>query len=293
LIRSVTASEATEDSRIMFWPPHPPRASRLAPRAPAVKSQRDDRTRNRENGGWSRADGRNSARVPSVNGAVPYFQCAFKDHLLGFLRMNVGSKLHIAIEGCLGVGKTTLATKLAAFRKATLVLEEFEKNPFLGDFYRDPIGNVFETEMQFLLVHYHQLKALSSSAYATIADFTFTKDLIYGDLNFREESEKKMFVTVYEFLSKRLQVPDLVIYLKGSDELIIDRIKMRNRSIEQSVDLEYFRKLKRAYDDVFLQNKENVHIIDADHFDCLNDPTALERLCLVIDSFGTRASLQK
>ena len=203
--------------------------------------------------------------------------------------MSGGSNLHIAIEGCIGIGKTTLATKLAAFRKAALVLEEFEKNPFLDAFYRDPVANAFETEMQFLLVHYHQLKALPDSAKESITDFTFAKDLIFGDLNFREESEKKIFVKLYEFLLTRLPAPDLVIYLKGSDDLIIDRIRRRNRSIEQTIDVEYYKKLKRAYDEVFLRSANNVHVIDADHFDCLNDPTALEKICSVIDSVAARA----
>jgi len=208
-------------------------------------------------------------------------------------RMSGGSKLHIAIEGCVGVGKTTLATKLAAFRKADLVLEEFEKNPFLGDFYRDPAANVFETEMQFLLVHYHQLKVLHNSVHnsakESITDFTFMKDLVYGDLNFRDASEKKIFVQIYKFLLTRLSDPDLIIYLKGSDDLIIDRIRRRNRSIEQTVDVEYFKKLKRAYDEVFLRSASNVHVIDADHFDCLNNSTELEAVSLVIDSIVAAA----
>ncbi len=206
--------------------------------------------------------------------------------------MSGGSNLHIAIEGCIGVGKTTLATKLAAFRKAALVLEEFEKNPFLGDFYRDPIRNVFETEMQFLLLHYHQLKGLPVSVKESITDFTFAKDLIFGDLNFREESEKKIFIQLYQFLLPRLPAPDLVIYLKGSDDLIIDRIRRRKRSIEQTIDVEYFNRLKRAYDEAFLRSANNVYVIDADHFDCLNDHTALENICSVIDSVAARASGQ-
>ena len=204
--------------------------------------------------------------------------------------MSGGSQFYIAIEGCIGVGKTTLATKLAAFRKSALVLEEFEKNPFLGVFYRDPIGNVFETEMQFLLVHYHQLKGLSGSAQETITDFTFAKDLIFGDLNFREESEKQIFVHLYEFLLARLSAPDVVIYLKGSDDLIIDRIRKRNRSIEQTIDVEYYKKLKRAYDAVFLHSASNVHVIDADHFDCINDPKAVGKVSSVIDSLIAKAT---
>src|ERR1035438_1422732 len=203
--------------------------------------------------------------------------------MLKLFCMSGGSKLHIAIEGCIGVGKTTLATKLAAFRKATLVLEEFEKNPFLGNFYRDPIGNVFETEMQFLLLHYHQLKGLSGSAQESITDFTFAKDLIFGDLNFHMESEKKVFVQLYEFLLARLSAPDVVIYLKGSEDLIIDRIRKRNRAIEQTIDVEYYKRLKHAYDEVFLPNASNIHVIDADHFDCMIDPTSVGTISCVIE----------
>ncbi len=204
--------------------------------------------------------------------------------MLEFFSMIGSSKLHIAVEGCIGVGKTTLATRLADYRKSTLVLEEFEKNPFLSAFYRDPVGNVFETEMQFLLVHYHQLKRLADSAKESIADFTFAKDLIFGNLNFHDPSEKEVFVRLYEFLLARVPPPDLTIYLKGSADLIIDRIRKRNRSIEQIVDVDYFIKLKQAYDDAFLLGANNVHVIDADHFDCLNDPDAVAEVCSVIDS---------
>jgi deoxyadenosine/deoxycytidine kinase len=93
-------------------------------------------------------------------------------------------------------------------------------------------------------------------------------------------------------LQKRLPKPGLIVYLKGSDDLIIDRIHRRNRSIEQIIDVEYFKKLKRAYDEAFLRGARNVHVIDADHFDCLNDPTALEKICLMIDSVAVRAPRQ-
>ena len=218
------------------------------------------------------------------------FWCFFRAKMVNLFHMSGGSKLHIAVEGCVGVGKTTLATKLADFRKATLVLEEFEKNPFLDAFYSDPKGNVFETELQFLLLHFHQLKALPSSEIEIITDFTFMKDSVFGESNFHEGAEKGMFIQLYQFLLARLPVPDLIIYLKGSEELIIDRIRRRNRPIEQTIDVEYFKKLKIAYDEVFLRSATNVHVIDADHFDCLNDPTALDNICSVIDSVAARAS---
>jgi deoxyadenosine/deoxycytidine kinase len=197
--------------------------------------------------------------------------------------MRSGSPLFIAIEGCIGAGKTTLATKLAAHRRSSLVLEQFEKNPFLPDFYQDPVGNVFETEMQFLLIHYNQLKGLADSPKESITDFTFAKDLIYGEMNFQDLSEKNIFVQLYEFLAAKLRLPDLIIYLKASDDLIIDRIRKRNRSMEQTINVDYFKKLKNAYDDLFLRSANNVHVIDANHFDCLNDSKSLEKICSVID----------
>jgi deoxyguanosine kinase len=197
--------------------------------------------------------------------------------------------LHIAVEGCVGVGKTTLATKIAEFRKTTLLLEEFEKNPFLSDFYKDPIKNVFETEMHFLLLHYHQLKELRNASKEIITDFTFEKDQIFAELNFREKSERKVFDGLYEFLKERLPQPDLILYLKGSEDLIIGRIRNRARKIEQVIDEDYFRNLKRAYDRVFLNRGDHIHVVDADHFDCLNNPAALENISLLIDSIAAHA----
>src|SRR5438105_4356005 len=136
------------------------------------------------------------------------------------LRMIRTEHRHVAVEGCVGVGKTTLATKLAQFRRSRLVLEQFEKNPFLEAFYVDPAANVFETESQFLLLHYYQLKAVYHSPQGeTITDFTFFKDLVFATVNLCDPSEERMVLSLYEFLLARLGAPDLIIYLKGSDDL--------------------------------------------------------------------------
>ena len=200
-----------------------------------------------------------------------------------------GSHLHIAIDGCTGVGKTTLATTLADARKARLLLEDFEKNPFLGDFYSDPVAHVLETELQFLLLHYHQLKQIQrSTAGETITDFTFFKDLVFAEMNFHSTAEKAIFKQLYEFLLERLPSPDLVIYLKGSDELIIERIRLRNRSIEQKIDVDYFKKLNTAYESHFSSFGGPIHVINADDFDCLNNPAALSELSAAIDARARR-----
>jgi deoxyadenosine/deoxycytidine kinase len=200
-----------------------------------------------------------------------------------------GSHLHIAVDGCIGVGKTTLATKLADARKAYLLSEHFEKNPFLEDFYSDPAAHVLETELQFLLLHYHQLKQIPrTSAGETISDFTFSKDLIFAGMNFRVATEKTMFVQLYEFLLERLQSPDLVIYLRGSDDLIVKRVRQRNRPIEQKIDVGYFKKLNKAYEDHFSRFDGQIYLIDADKFDCLDDPAVLNDICAAIDAISPR-----
>ena len=200
-----------------------------------------------------------------------------------------GSHLHIAIDGCIGVGKTTLATKLADARKANLVLEDFEKNPFLSDFYLDPAAHVLETELQFLLLHYHQLKKIPQTpAGETITDFTFFKDMVFAEMNFRDAAEKAVFNRLYEFLLWRLPAPDLVIYLRGSDDLVIERIRQRNRSIEQVIDVDYFKKLNKAYADHFSRLKGPIYAINADDFDCVNDPEALHSICAAIDTLAKR-----
>jgi len=202
-------------------------------------------------------------------------------------------RLHIAIDGCIGVGKTTLATQLANARKASLLLEEFEKNPFLTDFYSDPAAHVLETELQFLLLHYHQLKSiLRTSARETISDFTFIKDLVFAETNFQVAEEKTMFNQLYDFLLARLPAPDLVIYLKGSDDLIIERIRRRNRAIEQVIDVNYFKKLNGAYETHFLRLKGPVHVINADKFDCLGDSAALNDVCAAINAITRQGPIR-
>jgi deoxyadenosine/deoxycytidine kinase len=196
---------------------------------------------------------------------------------------------HVAVEGCIGVGKTTLATKLAQFRRSQLVLEQFEKNPFLEKFYQDPAETAFETESQFLLLHYHQLKAIHHSAQGeTITDFTFFKDLVFANTNIADPAEETMFLCLYQFLAARLSSPDLIIYLKGSNDLIIERIQTRKRAMELEIDVGYFKKLNKAYDEFFTSSPHRVHIIHADKFDCLSGTDALEQLSSTIDSLLRR-----
>jgi len=193
----------------------------------------------------------------------------------------------IAIEGCVGAGKTTWARALASARQTCFVLEDFDKNPFLSAFYADPVGNVLETELQFLLTHYHQLKQIplrSNKVTETITDFAFFKDIIFADTNIMDHAEKRMFDTLYNFLSAKLRPPDLVIYLRGSDKLILDRIRQRNRSMEMQIDEAYFIRLNRAYEHFFSRFEGSLRIVDADQWDCMTQNEAVQEISKVIDS---------
>src|SRR5438552_2276428 len=139
----------------------------------------------------------------------------------------------IAVEGCIGVGKTTWAKAIAEARNAKLALEEFDKNPFLEAFYADRPGNALETELHFLLVHFHQLKNIQKQkSRETVADFALFKDTIFSQLNLKGGEENEIFKRLYHVLAKRLDRPDLVIYLRGSNDLILNRIQQRNRALE-------------------------------------------------------------
>jgi deoxyadenosine/deoxycytidine kinase len=191
------------------------------------------------------------------------------------------------VEGCIGVGKTTWAQALANARQACLVLEAFDKNPFLPAFYADPVGNALETELQFLLMHYHQLKQFSQradEALETITDFTLFKDTIFADTNLSDPGDKGMFDVLYNFLSAKLRAPDLVIYLQGSDNLILERVCQRSRSMEMQIDTAYFVRLNRAYEKFFSRFNGPVRVINADLLDCIKRPEALQEVLQVIDA---------
>lgn len=199
-------------------------------------------------------------------------------------RKGRNGSLQIAVEGCIGIGKTTLARKLARARKSELLLEAFAQHPFLPDFYANPAAHAFQTEMHFVLLHYHQLRSLEQKADTeTFTDFTFYKDRVFADLTLTRAAERSIFSRLYSLLLRRLRAPDMIIYLTGTDGLIIQRLQARNRSIESKIDPGYLRRLKRKLDDSFLRKRQNVLVIDADSFDCIKHPKLVGELSSEID----------
>jgi deoxyguanosine kinase len=190
----------------------------------------------------------------------------------------------IAVEGCIGVGKTTWAEALSKTRRAHLILEEFEKNPFLSAFYENPTDNALETELNFLLIHYHQLKNIQNQNETEIVtDFTLFKDTIFAALNLNV-TDAQIFNQLYDHLDRRLRPIDVIVYLCGSDQLVMQRIQERNRTVELKIEMDYFIKLNRAYNEFFAQYRRgSLYVIDADSWDCVKEPELAAKVSRDID----------
>lgn len=161
--------------------------------------------------------------------------------------------MYIAIEGAIGVGKTTLSRLLAPRLEAELVLEVFEENPFLADFYADRDAYAFQTQIFFLLSRYHQqggIPGLLEEKKSLIADYTFDKDALFACLNL-DGDELDTYYSVHQALAEKLPAPDLILYLQAETEVLMQRIAHRDRPYERNMDRDYIHNLNQAYEDFF------------------------------------------
>jgi deoxyadenosine/deoxycytidine kinase len=162
---------------------------------------------------------------------------------------------YIAIEGPIGVGKTSLAARLATRLDATAVLEETD-NPFLADFYAGRQGAALQTQLFYLLNRHRQQLALRQAdlfAQATIADYLFDRDKIFAYLNL-DDNELFIYQRLYDLLAKDVPSPDLVIYLQAPTDLLLQRLNARPRDEEAAAlvpDETYVRELNEAYQHFF------------------------------------------
>ena len=148
---------------------------------------------------------------------------------------------YIAIEGPIGVGKTSLAQLLSKELGARLVLEDFEDNPFLPDFYNDPERFGFQTQLFFLLQRYRQqqdLRQVDMFQKLLITDYMFVKDRLFASLNLGDK-EMQLYDTVASLLERNIIRPDIVIYLQADTDVLMKNIEKRGRSMEKNVTWEY------------------------------------------------------
>ncbi|MEI6289325.1 MAG: deoxynucleoside kinase [Chloroflexota bacterium] len=188
--------------------------------------------------------------------------------------------MYIAIEGVIGVGKTTLARLLQpVFPNSDLILEVFEENPFLSDFYGDRVRFAFQTQLFFLLSRYHQqnstVPAILNQGRTLISDYTFAKDALFARINLHGD-ELDMYHRVHEALAEKIPVPDLTVYLSANVNTLMTRIAQRDRSYERTMERSYITELVAAYDEFFAGTKSPCLVIDSNPLDFVQNPGHLK-----------------
>ena len=199
----------------------------------------------------------------------------------------MATKRYIAIEGPIGVGKTTLAELLAEQFGAKTLLEEVDTNPFLPKFYEDPKKYAFQTQVFFLLSRYQQQRELSQYDLfknSVVSDYLFAKDRIFAYLNL-DDDELALYEQLYRLIDARITKPDLVIYLQASSKVLIERIKKRGKDYEQGITEQYLERLVDAYNRYFFYYKETpLLVVNTSAIDFVNNREDREDLIKEIDS---------
>jgi deoxyguanosine kinase len=175
--------------------------------------------------------------------------------------------MYIAIEGVIGVGKTTLARLLQNTFEAEVLLEIFEENPFLSDFYADRARYAFQTQIFFLLSRYRQQNNNVPKSLAEgrnlIADYTFAKDALFASINLKGD-ELDMYHKVHEALGEKIPKPDLLVYLQASTDTLMNRIAFRDRPYERQMERGYIDELNRAYESFFSKPFDHAPVLKID-----------------------------
>jgi deoxyadenosine/deoxycytidine kinase len=181
----------------------------------------------------------------------------------------------VAVDGPIGVGKTTLVEMLARHYEGVKILEDAE-NPFLGDFYQDRPGAAFQTELYFLLSRYKQQQEIAQRELFDrflVSDYTFQKNRVFAYMNLSDD-ELMLFDKLYALLEPQVPVPDLVVYLVADLNTCMDRIRRRSRPYEKAMSEEYIAELIDAYNHYYhYYDRSPLLVVDTRH---LNFPQRSE-----------------
>ena len=191
--------------------------------------------------------------------------------------------MYIAIEGVIGVGKTSLARLLQIPFKSNILLEIFEENPFLSKFYDDRVRYAFQTQMFFLLSRYYQQRRsvpkLLQEKKFLISDYTFDKDALFARITL-DGDELEMYGQLHTVLAEKIPSPDLIVYLRATTDTLMRRITQRDRSYERSMDRAYIDLVNSNYDEYFQkpENENRVLMIDSNELDFVHNEDDLQKV---------------
>ena len=186
---------------------------------------------------------------------------------------------YIAVEGVIGVGKTTLVRLLQQRFNAEVILEAFDENPFLSDFYGDRTRYAFQTQLFFLLSRYRQQQTIPASVrYRTLfADYFFEKDKLFAHLNIAGTDELQMYDRLYDALEEKVPQPDLLVYLRAEVDTLMGRIAMRDRTYERQMDRSYIAALRQCYENTLADyTMVPLLVIESDTLDFVRHPQDLD-----------------
>ena len=194
---------------------------------------------------------------------------------------------YIAIEGPIGVGKSSLAKILAQKYGSRLVKEEVAGNPFLERFYENPRKFAFQTQLFFLLSRYRQQRELAQGDLfegGLVCDYILAKDKIFALINL-EDDEVSLYESIYKLLVSTLPKPDLVIYLQARPEVLLSRVRKRGIAYERNISLDYLRTLSDAYNEYFFHyNETPLLVVNTSEIDFVESPRDLEHLVREVKS---------
>ena len=192
---------------------------------------------------------------------------------------------HIAVEGTIGVGKTSLAKILAERIEGRLVLEEFEDNPFLTEFYKDPKRWAFQTQINFLISRYYQqiqLQQVNLFSDKIVSDYMFAKDKLFAQTSL-DDNEMILYQKLASIFEKNITYPDLVIFLQSNVDRLMENINKRGRTYEKDIDWEYLSQLNDVYNQYFLRyDKGNLLVINTNNIDFVDNKKDLKQILDVV-----------
>lgn len=188
---------------------------------------------------------------------------------------------YLAVEGPIGVGKTSLAQLLAERLNARLILENAEANPFLAAFYRDPQRYALQTQLSFLLGRYYQQLELRQPDLfnrTVVSDYIFPKDKIFA-YQVLTDADLNLYEQIYAILERDVVNPDLVIYLQASTDVLLQRIRKRGREYERNLSQSYLEAINQAYNHFFFHyNATPLLVIQTSQIDFVQSKADLEDL---------------